>query len=118
MKLAGIDGGVLEFASDRLKDDKDVLLKSVSQAGWTCCYASENLRNDKDVLQRIDKDDYWYYDFIVNEDDIEDNIEEKIKNYLYEYYIITLYFKLSNLTNYIYHLMQILTNQKQLGHKF
>lgn len=51
-------------------------------------YCNEHLlfRNDKDVLQRIDKDDYWYYDFIVNEDDIDDDIEEKIKNYLYEYY--------------------------------
>ena len=29
-----------------------------------------------------------------------------------KYYIITLYSKLSNLTNYIYHFMQILTNQK------
>lgn len=51
-------------------------------------YCNEHLlfNNDKDVLEKIDKDDYWYYDFIVNEDDIEDDIEEKIKDYLYEYY--------------------------------
>ena len=56
-KVAGIDGGILEFASDRLKDDKDVLLKSVSQAGWTFCYASDRLKNDKDVLLAASKVD-------------------------------------------------------------
>ncbi len=59
--------GVLEYASDRLKDNKDIVMLAVSKAtgveffyedrpeeGYTyndaLCYASERLRDDKDVV--------------------------------------------------------------------
>ena len=40
----------LEFASDTLKNDKEVVMNSVSKVGWTACYASEKLRADKELF--------------------------------------------------------------------
>ena len=39
----------LEFASDRLKADREVVYESVSKVGWTYCYARGNLLDDKDA---------------------------------------------------------------------
>lgn len=39
----------LEFASEKLKNNKDVVLAAVAQNGWAFEFASEKLKNDKDV---------------------------------------------------------------------
>ena len=36
----------LEYVSDRLKADREIVYDSVSEVGWTYCYAKENLLND------------------------------------------------------------------------
>ena len=43
----------LEFASDRLKGDRQVVYDSVSKAGWTYCYAQENLVEDKELYKSM-----------------------------------------------------------------
>ena len=51
--LAAINNNpeALEFASDKLKEDKEVVYNSVSKVGWTYCYAKDNLLKDKDLLR-------------------------------------------------------------------
>ena len=44
------DGEAMEFASDRLKDNKDLMLLAIKGAPWTACYASDRLRADRDVI--------------------------------------------------------------------
>lgn len=41
---------VLAYASDKLFDDKDLMLKAVTKDGQLLYYASKNLRDDKDVV--------------------------------------------------------------------
>ena len=44
------DGGALQYASERLKDDKEIVLTAVKQPGWWVLkYASERLKDDKEV---------------------------------------------------------------------
>ena len=40
----------LEYVSDRLKADREIVYDSVSEVGWTYCYAKENLLNDKELF--------------------------------------------------------------------
>lgn len=40
------NGRLLEYASERLKDDKDVVLAAVSQNGNALKYASERLKDE------------------------------------------------------------------------
>ena len=47
MKAVTRDGGALEFASARLKGDKDILMQAVEKKGWVLCYASEELKRTK-----------------------------------------------------------------------
>ena len=42
------NGNALQYASDELKNDKDVVLAAVTQNGNALGYASAELRNDKD----------------------------------------------------------------------
>lgn len=41
---------MLEYASERLKDDKDVVLEAVKSIGYVLRFASDRLKNDKDVM--------------------------------------------------------------------
>lgn len=49
--LVGVNnnGYVLKFAGDEMKDDKEVVLAAVNNKGDSIKYASERLKNDKDV---------------------------------------------------------------------
>jgi hypothetical protein len=40
----------LKLASEKLKNDKEVVLKTVSQAGWSLEFVSKEFQNDKDVV--------------------------------------------------------------------
>ena len=40
MKALEVKGEYLEFVSDELKDDKDIILLAVKKAPWTICYIS------------------------------------------------------------------------------
>ena len=44
------NGMALYFASERLRDDKDVVMAAVHQIGTALYFASDELRNDKDVV--------------------------------------------------------------------
>ncbi len=43
-------GGSLQYASNELKSDKDVVMAAVKQVGWTLHYATNELKNDRDVV--------------------------------------------------------------------
>ena len=43
-------GEILQYASTRLKADKEVVLKAVKSCGANLQYASEELKNDKEVV--------------------------------------------------------------------
>jgi len=46
----------LEYASEKLKDDKEIVLEAVKQDGLALEYASEKLKDDKEiVLEAIKK---------------------------------------------------------------
>ncbi len=61
MEAVKQDGGALEFASDNLKDDKDILMQALEKVGWVACYASDRLKDDKDViLKAVKKMDRYY----------------------------------------------------------
>ena len=40
----------LEFASDKLKNDKEFVLETVQKDGWALEFASDNLKNDKEIV--------------------------------------------------------------------
>jgi hypothetical protein len=44
------EGDVLEYASERLKDDKETVLSAVGRCEYSIGYASERLRHDADVI--------------------------------------------------------------------
>ena len=44
------NGMVLRYASDTLKNDRDVVLAAVQHYGMVLHYASANLRNDQDIV--------------------------------------------------------------------
>jgi len=50
MAAVSKDGSALEFASDDLKNDKEVVMAAVSNDGRALRYASEDLQNDKEVV--------------------------------------------------------------------
>jgi len=43
-------GWALKYASENLKDDKEVVLAAVTNSGWALQYASKNLKDDKEVV--------------------------------------------------------------------
>ena len=47
-------GYALDYASERLQDDKDVVLAAVTQYGYALAYASRRLKDDKDVVLAAD----------------------------------------------------------------
>ena len=49
------DAYALDYASPRLKDDKDVVLAAVPQHGHALACASKRLQDDKDVVLAADR---------------------------------------------------------------
>ena len=49
------DGGALRYASEELKNDREVVLAAVKQNGWALMYASEELKNDREVVLDVVK---------------------------------------------------------------
>ena len=47
-------GSLLRFVSDRLKDDKDVVLAALSNNPFAFVYASERLQKDKELKKIYD----------------------------------------------------------------
>lgn len=52
MKIVSDAGWYLAYASDGLRDDKDVVLKAVENSPFSICIASERLRKDKDLFMK------------------------------------------------------------------
>jgi hypothetical protein len=61
------DGLKLQYASDRLKNDKEIVLKAVSNYGLALRYASERLKNDKEVVLKAVSQNYSVFEYISNE---------------------------------------------------
>ena len=50
MMLVKLDYNGLQFASEKLRNDKEVVREAIKQNGYTIRYASEELKNDKEVV--------------------------------------------------------------------
>lgn len=64
------NGLALYYASDELRNDKEVVLVAVGNDGWALRYASKELRNDKEVVLEA---------VVMN---VKNNLAEKVHNYL------------------------------------
>ena len=69
------DGRALEYASDELKNDKEVVLAAVTQYGRALEYASDELKNDKDVVLAAVTEDGWALQYSSDEEGITKNDE-------------------------------------------
>ena len=47
------DGWLLKFASDKLRNDRDVVLEAVKQDEYTLLWASNELKNDKEFMRLV-----------------------------------------------------------------
>lgn len=52
------NGFYLQYASEALKGDRDVVMEAVKYDGCSLQYASEELRGDKDVVMEAAKNDW------------------------------------------------------------
>ena len=51
------NGGILQYASEELRADREIVLAAVQDNGWALEYASDELRTDREiVLAAIQKD--------------------------------------------------------------
>jgi hypothetical protein len=53
------DCSFLEFASEKLKDDKQLVLTIVKKNGFVLAYSSERLKDDKEVVMAAVQTDGW-----------------------------------------------------------
>ena len=49
MEVVKVDGTALEFASEELRHDREVVMKAVKQNGMAIRFASEDLRHDRGI---------------------------------------------------------------------
>ena len=45
------DGSALQYASEDLKHDREIVLTAVTQSGWALEYASEDLKRDREIVK-------------------------------------------------------------------
>ena len=57
------NGLALEFASDRLKDDKDIVIEAVKNNGFALEFASDRLKNDKEIVFNAVKNNIYSLKF-------------------------------------------------------
>ncbi len=61
------DGLMLQFASEKLRDNCEVVLTAVRQNGRALEFASERLKNDFTIVNSAIKQNEWSRFFIGNE---------------------------------------------------
>jgi hypothetical protein len=61
LKQVQLDGMNLRKVSEKLRDDKEVVLAAMDNVPYSFQFASERLQNDKQLYSRIEKDDAYYY---------------------------------------------------------
>ena len=49
------NGSALQYASDELQADKEVVLMAVKQNGYAINYASEELKNDPEFMKEVEQ---------------------------------------------------------------
>ena len=52
-------GNTLKYASDKLRNDRDVVLEAVKQDEYTLLWASNELKNNKEFIMLVDKIIKW-----------------------------------------------------------
>ena len=67
LKAVAQDGQLLYYASKELRDDKDVVLAAVTNKGLILKYASKRLRGDKDIGMAAIKQDKMAEMFLTDE---------------------------------------------------
>ena len=50
LEAVRLNGYALCFASDELRNDREVVLAAVNQEGWALRHASEELQNDREMV--------------------------------------------------------------------
>lgn len=63
LKAVSDNGLDLRFASPTLRDDKEVVTFAVEQNGWALEYASPRLKNDKEIVMKAILNDPWSMKF-------------------------------------------------------
>lgn len=53
IKAVKVNGFLLQYASDRLKNDKEVVIEAIKENRNSLKYASELLRNDKELAAKV-----------------------------------------------------------------
>jgi hypothetical protein len=83
-RLLSVDGGILEYASDRLKDNFNIVLTAVKQDGFALQYASERLRGDKiivlEALKQGNNSTFAYANYLSNIEQIIDFASDRLKD--------------------------------------
>ena len=80
----GNNGLALQYASERLRDDKDVVLAAVKEDGHTLQFVSDRLRDDKDVVMAAVKQEGYILDYASSRlKDDEEVVLAAIKEYAY-----------------------------------
>ena len=84
LKRVGLDGYALQFvsnelkyASDELRNDRDVVLTAVKQDGWALGWASLELRNNKEVVLTAVRQDSRALEWVSKE--LQNEILSKLK---------------------------------------
>ena len=72
-------GSALEYASERLKDDHEIVLAAVTQNAWALAYASERLKDDRDFVLAAVTRNGWGLDY-ASERLKDDNILQRLLN--------------------------------------
>lgn len=54
LKAVRLEGGhALQYASEELKSDREVVLEAVEQSGYALEFASKKLQKDKEILKLV-----------------------------------------------------------------
>lgn len=64
MEIIKNNGKNLAFVSDRLKDNKEIVLEACKNLCWLLPTASERLRNDKDIALEVCKNDKLAFEYL------------------------------------------------------
>ena len=99
MAAVSQNGLALEYATDEMKNDKDVVLAAVQNYGRALEYASDELKNDKDVVMAAVRNDGAALGFASEEMKVDKDIRALLKNPAAQEY----YMELAEYEEKVYH---------------
>ena len=76
LEAVKINGWALKYASPRLKDNKEVVMEAIKNDEFAVMFASDRLKNDRDIANECLSRDGMTYSYLGNE--ITGNSEKEI----------------------------------------